>query len=165
MRRGGGEGTRSLGSRVWRYRLTNGELSRADAPAQLFAAVYDRRSAVTVFGTTQAFLDAQSCGAASCDVRRPDGTPSFRFVRVVEAPRRSCGDVGYTPNTDHGAFRITAEGTSCAVARSIARDAEGKPQTFTTRGYTCTGTRREGGLPSTRFTCRNGERRVTFSRS
>lgn len=52
------------------------------------------------------------------------------------------GDVAHVANSDGGAFDIRARGTSCSTARAIARDAEGKPLSFTTRGFSCTGQRR-----------------------
>lgn len=165
MPRSDGQGTRSLASRLWRYRISTGELSRADAPAQLFAAVRDRRSLITVYATTDNSLDTRSCGEGPCRIFRAQTAPNFSFVRVVGPGERDCGDVAYTPNTDHGAFDIRARGTSCSVARAIARDAEDKPRRFSTRGYTCVGERRTGGLPRTVFVCRNGDKRVSFSRS
>jgi hypothetical protein len=75
--------------------------------------------------------------------------------------------VAYEANSDAGAFDIRARGTTCSTARAIARDAEGKPLSFTTRGFSCTGQRRsdQQALPRTDFVCRNGARGVTFSRS
>lgn len=163
----GAQATRSLGSRLWRYRISTGELSRAgaDVPAELFGAVRDRRSLITVYATTDNSLDARSCGGEGCRIVRAQDSPSFSFVRVVGQGERDCGDVSYTPNTDHGAFDVRARGTSCSVARAIARDAEDEPRRFTSRGYRCVGEPRRGGLPRTVFVCRNGDNRVSFSRS
>lgn len=164
--RAGAPGTRSISSELWRYRITTGELSRADAPAQLFAAVRDRRAFLTIFATTGDFLNTRRCGEQPCRIARGPDRPQFELVRTLRAPTRSCGDVGYTPQSDHGAFDIEARGVSCAVARGVARDAEGEPRTFTTRGFRCAGERRtDRELPTTAFTCRSGERRVWFDRS
>ena len=92
--------------------------------------------------------------------------PVFVRVRVVAPPSRACGDVAYTPQTDHGAFSIRRRGTTCAVARAVARDAENRGTPFSTRGFTCRGTLLQDPLPSTRVRCtRDDGARVTFTRS
>lgn len=162
-----GGDTRSLGSWLWRYRSSTGELDRADAPAQLFAAVRDRRSQVAVYGTTSDGLNFRGCGPRGCLIyRAPFGEPDFVHVRIIAAPSRSCGDVTYTPQTDHGAFNITQRGTTCPVARAVARYAENRRTPFTTRGFACRGTGVEGALPSTRVQCARADgARITFTRS
>lgn len=153
---------RSLQSRLYRYRLSTGALYRADAPGPIQSASRDRGSGVLVYVTSG---NARDCGAV-CRLLRA-GEPSYRFVgyRAVPAGERRCGDVAYTPNTDHGAFNIRAYGTSCETARAVARDAEGEPRSFSTRGYQCVGVVKDNGLKRTEFECRRGDRRITFSRS
>jgi hypothetical protein len=162
----GGEGpaTRSLASRIWRYRISTGELSRADAPAQLYAAIYDRRAFLTVYGTTGSFLDPRGC-APRCELARPADGPRFEVVRLVDADWRRCGDVVYTPQTDNGAFDIRARGVSCSTARAVARAGDGAGRNYSSRGFLCTGTVRENGLRRTVTTCRDGARRIEFVRS
>ncbi|MFP5361111.1 MAG: hypothetical protein ACLGI5_00100 [Thermoleophilia bacterium] len=158
-----GDGSRSLVSRMYRYSFSSGNLARADIPAQAFAAVRDRRSDLTVVGVTARFFDARDCGG-TCAIRRID-RPSFDFVKTVRPPARSCGDVGYVPNTDAGAFRIRAAGVGCATARELARDAEGRSLPFELRGFACRGRHVDALLPYTRITCTRGDSEVTFRRS
>ncbi len=158
-----GDGSRSLASRMYRYSFASGNLARADVPAQLYSAVRDRRSDLTVVGTTGRFFDARDCGGP-CAIRRVD-RPSFDFVKTVQPPAQSCGDVGYEPNTDAGAFKIRAKGVGCATARQLARDAEGRSLPFELRGFSCTGRQVDAALPYTRVTCTRGDAEVTFQRS
>lgn len=157
------DGSRSLVSRMYRYSFSSGNLARAEIPAQAFAAVRDRRSNLTVVGVTGRFFDARDCGG-TCAIRRID-RPSFDFVKTVQPPAQSCGDVGYAPNTDAGAFRIRASGVGCATARELARDAEGRSLPFNLRGFTCRGRHVDAALPYTRITCARGDSEVTFRRS
>ncbi|HEV2058787.1 MAG TPA: hypothetical protein VGR11_05480 [Solirubrobacteraceae bacterium] len=158
-----GDASRSLVSRMDRYTFADGELARAEVPAQLFAAVRDRRSNVTVIGTTGRFFSTRDCGG-TCAIRRIE-RPSFETVRTVQPPAQSCGDVGYEPNTDAGAFQIRAGGVSCATARQLARDAEGRGLPFSQNGFRCSGERVDAALPYTRVTCTRGDDEVTFRRS
>ena len=158
-----GDGSRSLVSRMYRYSFSSGNLARADIPAQAFAAVRDRRSNLTVVGVTGRFFDARDCGG-TCAIHRID-RPSFDLVKTVRPPAQSCGDVGYVPNTDAGAFRIRASGVGCATARELARDAEGRSLPFDLRGFTCRGRHVDALLPYTRITCTRGDAEVTFRRS
>ncbi len=79
---------------------------------------------------------------------------------------RRCGDVGFEPNTDSGAFDIRATGVSCATARGVAADAENRaPGRYTSQGLTCRSEPTGGELPATRYTCTRprDEARVTFT--
>jgi len=158
-----GDGSRSLVSRMYRYSFSSANLARADIPAQAFAAVRDRRSDLTVIGVTGDFFDARDC-SGTCAIHRID-RPSFDFVKTVRPPAQSCGDVGYVPDTDAGAFRIRASGVGCATARELGRDAEGRSLPFNLRGFTCRGRHVDALLPYTRITCTRGDSEVTFRRS
>lgn len=159
----GGDASRSLVSHIYRYSLASGTLARADIPAQAFAAVRDRHSGLTVVGVTGRFFDARDCGG-TCAIRRI-AHPSFDVVGTVQPPAQSCGDVGYEPNTDAGAFRIGASGVSCTAARALARDAEGRSLPFDLRGFSCRGEHVEAALPYTRVACTRGGAEVRFRRS
>lgn len=160
-----GDGSRSLVSRLYRYSFASGNLARGDVPAQLFAAVRDVRSNLTIVGTTQRFFDARGC-AGDCAIRRID-RPAFTTVERVAPPAESCGDVGYEPNTDAGAFQIRASGVSCATARELARDAENRALPFSLRGFRCRGKLVDEGLvlPYSQVTCTRDGAEVTFRRS
>ena len=158
-----GDASRSLVSRIYRYSVVSGTLARADIPAQGFAAVRDRGSGLTVVGVTARFFDARDCRGA-CAIRRID-RPSFHPVGTVQPPADSCGDVGYEPNTDAGAFQIRASGVGCAAARRLARDAEGRALPFDRHGFSCRGEHVEAALPYTRITCTRGAAEVRFRRS
>ena len=83
----------------------------------------------------------------------------------MRPPAASCGDVAYQPNTDADAFQIRAGGVSCATARRLARDAEGRPLPFRLRGFRCRGRHVDGALPYGRVICTRGGAAVTFRRS
>ena len=161
----GGDASRSLVSRLYRYSFASGNLSRADVPAQVFAAIRDVRSNLTIVGTTTRFFDARDC-AGTCTIRRID-RPSFTTIDRIRPPAESCGDVGYEPNTDAGAFQIRAGGVSCATARRLARDAENRSLPFSLRGFRCSGQVVDEGvaLPYSRVTCTRGDAEVMFRRS
>jgi hypothetical protein len=160
---GDGDASRSLVSRLYRYSLASGNLARADVSAQLFAAVRDVRSNLTIVATTDRFFDPRECGDA-CVIRRID-RPSFTTVDTVAPPPASCGQVAYQPSTDAGAFRIRASGVSCAAARRLARDAEDRALPFALKGFGCRGRHVDAVLPHTRITCTRGDAEVTFRRS
>ena len=88
-------GTRSLGSWLWRYHVSTGALDRADAPAQLFAAVRDRRSDVAVLGTTGNGLDYHGCGSQGCLVYRvPFGDADVVRQTTKDASRCVASQLG-----------------------------------------------------------------------
>lgn len=81
-----------------------------------------------------------------------------------------CGDVGFTPHTDDGAFDIAATGVSCERARRVAtrtrtrRDAD--PLSYEADGFSCTGTRISGdGLPGVAWRCTRNGNTITFTRN
>ena len=89
------------------------------------------------------------------------------------AATRSCGNVGFTPQSDDGAFGIRATGVRCRTARAVARASEdygpsGEPGDvfrYRARRFRCVGRQRDTELPSVRFRCRRGDAVVTFSRT
>ena len=157
---------------AFRYRLSNGEYALAGHTRELTgfsyvddARVYEVRGDAAC-GTR--FGDRPTDTFGDCKVVYTDPLNFVpRSVGKAASDERPCGDVAYEPNSDAGAFDIRARATTCSTARAIARDAEGKPLSFTTRGFSCTGQRSSDpqALPRTQFVCRSGERRVTFSRS
>lgn len=159
---------------AFRYRLATGEYALAGHTRELtgFSYVDDNRVYEVrgdgACGTR--FGDQPNDAFAGCKVVYTD--PLDFEAKAASGDKaasseRVCGDVAYEANSDAGAFDIRARGTTCSTARAIARDAEGKPLSFTTRGFSCTGQRRsdQQALPRTDFVCRNGARGVTFSRS
>ncbi len=68
---------------------------------------------------------------------------------------RDCGDVAFEPNTDAGAFDITARGVGCDVARQVARGAEeaGGEAYRSGPGFRCEPGGTVGQLPSVVYEC------------
>lgn len=68
---------------------------------------------------------------------------------------RDCGDVAFEPNTDAGAFDITASGVGCNVARQVARGAEeaGGEAYRSGPGFRCEPAGTVGQLPSVVYEC------------
>ena len=81
-----------------------------------------------------------------------------------------CQSVGFTPNSEDGAFDVMATGLSCADAEAFVRNAgartsSGGPPSVTVDGYRCVLTRSERDpLPQAFYECTNGSRKVTFVR-
>lgn len=79
---------------------------------------------------------------------------------------RDCGDVGFEPNTDAGAFNIEAAGVGCRVARQVAGAAEGQSgERYGARNFDCRPTGTVGMLPSVQYECARGDAVVTFDAS
>lgn len=84
-------------------------------------------------------------------------------------PRR-CGLVAFTPNSDDGAFSITAWDTSCTTAQAVAtasrdRPVRQRPPAFTARGFRCSGFYSGESLPSVLWRCTRNTAVVSFTRS
>ena len=80
------------------------------------------------------------------------GLPSGALAH--ETKTRSCGQIGFTPDSDDVAANIRATGLTCGLARDFVRDSEGRPgDTF--RGFRCrrTAVANPQGLPYTRYRC------------
>ena len=89
---------------------------------------------------------------------------------TASAATRSCGSIGFTPNSDEGVSDIRATGVRCRTARRVARAARehgpsGRPGTiFRYRAYRfrCRGRELDTALPSVRFRCVRGAAVVRF---
>ena len=81
-----------------------------------------------------------------------------------------CQSIGFTPNTEDGAFDVMATGLSCADAEAFvriagARTSSGGPQSLSVEGYRCVLARSEQEpLPQAFYDCTSGSRKVTFVR-
>lgn len=109
---------------------------------------------------------------------RPGGRWSDWFPWTLdlcsrETEPRECGNVGFAPNTDYGAFGITAFDTRCRSAKRVARASRriklkpGSPANyrFRTRGFVCNGYSFDSdNLPSIHWTCSRKTAVVTFDR-
>lgn len=111
------------------------------------------------------------------ELRPQVSKPDENTIRIVvghppypaEDPRtRQCGDVGFEPNTDNGAFGITATGVECDVARDVAAFVEGDvgDPYGTPSGYSCLPERDDSGPMTTfNYTCTRGDATITFAAS
>jgi hypothetical protein len=94
-----------------------------------------------------------------------DLIPEARLrVHVVPTGRR-CAAVAFTPASDNGAFSIRARNVSCAVARDVARGAEGGDLSYRRAGLRCRGVFDDSRLAQTIYRCTRQGARVTFSAS
>ena len=91
-------------------------------------------------------------------------------AQAHEAVTRACGQIGFTPNSDDGVFRIRAHGVGCTTARRVARAA--RPlgiirgtRRYRSHGFSCRGTLDDSSLPSVRWRCTRGAAVITFVRS
>ena len=74
---------------------------------------------------------------------------------------KRCGQIAFTPNSDDMASRIRATGVSCRTARRFIRAVDGTaPRRF--RGYRCTSRSLDTELPSRRYRCVDGSRRISW---
>ena len=86
---------------------------------------------------------------------------------------RACGNVGFEPNSDAGAFGIRATGVRCRTARAVARASRtygpsgdpGRIWRYRARRFRCVGRELDTALPQVRWRCRRGDALVTFSKS
>ena len=108
------------------------------------------------------------CDSAGAEkvCEKGDRRASYRAARRT----RSCGRVGFMPNTDQMAAWITAKGVRCRRARAVARgsrDADPTdPGSYELDGFRCMGTALDTPLPSALFSCRMGNRAsVAFIRT
>ena len=81
-----------------------------------------------------------------------------------------CGDIGFTAQSDDGAFNIAATGVPCRDARTIAAMTRNRrysdPLSFEADGFSCTGTRITGDtLPGVNWRCTRAGDTVTFTRN
>ncbi len=83
---------------------------------------------------------------------------------AVAGTAKSCGTMAFTPNSDDMASKITAEGVSCKAAREVVRAAKGRPGTRF-RGYRCTKKELDTALPSWRYRCTDGDKRIRWTKT
>jgi hypothetical protein len=90
----------------------------------------------------------------------------------ASAHARQCGNVIFAPQSEDGAFSITADATTCRIARQVAAqsrsrsDSRGRP-TYSALSYRCRGAGGQlGGMGKyvVAFTCSSGHSRVRFLR-
>jgi hypothetical protein len=90
----------------------------------------------------------------------------------ASAHARQCGNVIFAPQSEEGAFSISAHGTSCQVARQVAAqsrprsDSRGSPS-YSALSYRCRGASGQlGGMGKyvVTFTCARGHSTVSFLR-
>ena len=98
------------------------------------------------------------------------GWPSVTFRRPHRAPTHACGHVGFTPNSEDGAFAIAATSGDCTTAREVARaseptDLSSYRQTFAFDGFDCLGIAIGTVLPQVQWSCERAHAHVTFRRS
>ena len=82
----------------------------------------------------------------------------------------ACGMIGFTPQTDDGAFDIQATGVGCATAKQVARATRDRrvsdPLSFSAEGFACTGERTPSdALPGVAWRCERDGAVVTFTRN
>ena len=86
------------------------------------------------------------------------------------AKTANCGDVGFAPQTDDGAFNIVASGVSCQRARRVAAMTRSRryadPLSYEADGFSCTGKRvPNDGLPGVDWRCTRNGGTITFTRN
>ncbi|CAB4896845.1 MULTISPECIES: hypothetical protein [Patulibacter] len=97
-----------------------------------------------------------SCGAESSDPAGPASTTAP--TSVAGSPGSSCPDI---PVPGHRATRVRVVGVTCAVAVTVANDAEGRGRAaYASAGLSCTPSDATAG--DTDYACTDGERRLTF---
>ena len=99
-----------------------------------------------------------------------DGARNLAATPTAPPTVRNCGRVGFTPNSDDGAFSIRAQGATCTTAKRVARATRTrgvgrKPYRFTTRGFRCRGLEDNDALPLVKWSCIKGKAIVTFDRA
>ncbi len=89
---------------------------------------------------------------------------------TAAAATRSCGSIGFTPNSDEGVSNIRATGVSCRTARRVARESRehgpsgvaGRIFTYRAYRFRCRGVEQDTALPSVRYRCVRGDAVVRF---
>jgi hypothetical protein len=109
------------------------------------------------------------CHSAGSEAQCTRGSASATYGPAARV--RSCGDVGFIPQSDNGAFGIVAKRTSCRRARLVARGSRrhgpgaNASHRYRAAGFRCRGDVRGGSLPSVLYTCRRGNQTVAFDRT
>lgn len=106
-----------------------------------------------------------SCHSSDLEATCKKGGASAAFRPALA---RDCGNVGFSPNSEDGAFGITEKHTNCRTARSVARRSRehdlGGTHRFRARGFRCLGRVVSGAFPMLLYTCRKAEGIVAFER-
>lgn len=94
-----------------------------------------------------------------------DGAHDVRITFTAKGAF-SCGQVGFEPETDHGAFDIRATGVRCDLARSVAAEAVGHvPDEYRSHGFTCGSQATGNELNSFYYNCAKDGAQVSFTAS
>lgn len=94
-----------------------------------------------------------------------DGAHDARITFTAKGAL-SCGQVGFGPETDHGAFDIRATGVRCDLARSVAAEAVGHvPDEYRSHGFTCGSQATGNELNSFYYNCTKDGAQVSFTAS
>lgn len=90
---------------------------------------------------------------------------TYRAARRV----KSCGSIGFEPNSENGAGSIKGRGTSCRIARKVARAARfagpSHPSPYRVAGFSCAGQAIAGVLPAALYVCHRQRATVVFVRT
>lgn len=98
----------------------------------------------------------------SCNEESADGAR----VTFTAKGALSCGQVGFQPETDHGAFDIRATGVGCELARAVAGDAAGHvPDQYRSHGFACDSQATGNELASFFYNCAREGAQVSFTAS
>jgi hypothetical protein len=89
--------------------------------------------------------------------------PVVRRSTTVVRKGRKCASIGFTPNSDHGAFGIRARNVDCDVAQEVARGGEDGDLGYRRSGLRCRGVFDDAGLAKTVYRCTRPGERVTFA--
>jgi hypothetical protein len=112
-----------------------------------------------------------SAGGTTTTLAATTATSSATTTATAKPVTLKCQSVGFTPNSEDGAFDVMATGLSCADAEAFvrvagARTSSGGPPELDVSGYHCVRTRSEQDpLPQAFYECTDGPRKVTFVRS
>jgi hypothetical protein len=150
-----------------------GEIGRAVEGTAVLVTVRSRDVACPTARRIVSDADVAAARGFHCDsagaekvCEKGDRRASYRAARRT----RSCGRIGFMPNTDDMASSITAKGIRCRRARAVARGARDAdptdPGSYELDGFRCVGTALGTPLPSALFSCRAGNRAsVAFIRT
>lgn len=123
-------------------------------------------------GDDEESADQATSPAPTVTVTETETVPTPQTQETAPTPpgdgaeAMECGDVGFEPQTDAGAFGISATGASCDVARRVAAASErAGGRSYEAEGFGCSGAPRGGQLPTIEWVCTRDEAEITFSTS
>ena len=130
--------------------------------------------ALTVMGSVLAGCgdgnDSEGTAGTTTSTSLATTSSSVASTTTAQPVPVKCQSVGFTPNSEDGAFDVMATGLSCADAEAFVRNAgartsSGGPPSVNVDGFRCVLTRKEQDpLPQAFYECTNGSRKVTFVR-